>query len=181
MPPLYIFYCWAVWLVINIIKMVISIICTLNDLSRYHWSVPLLSRGLPSLQEAKIVNIFSPSIWNLTYNSTVNEVLGDVQCASEYFCVITLGFKNKRISTKYCCLLLEFSYILCILKYRTTLHVRRPTFHICKFFRIPIQNMFNLCVIIRWRLVFQMMNYEKILGLHLDKCSMYVHVHAVIS
>jgi len=114
--------------------MVISIICTFNDLSRYHWSVPLLSRGLPSPQEAKIVNTFSLSIWNLTYNSTVNEVLGDVQCASECFYVITPGFKNKHISTKYCCLLLEFSYVLCVLKYRTTLHVRRPTFHDHKFF-----------------------------------------------
>ena len=141
--------------------MVISIICAFNDLSRSHWSVPLLSRGLPSLQEAKIVNTFSPLIWNLTYNSTVNEVLGDVQCASECFCVITVGFMNKRITTKYCCLLLEFSYILCVLKNGTTLNVRRPTFHNRKFFRIPVQNMFNLCVIIRWRLVFWMMNYEK--------------------
>lgn len=128
--------------------MVISIICAFNDLSRYHWSVPLLSRGLPSLQEAKIVNTFSPSIWNLTYNSTVNEVLGDVQCASECFYVITLGFKNKHISTKYCCLLLEFSYVWCILKNRTTLHVRWPAFQNRKFFRTPVQNMLNLCVII---------------------------------
>jgi hypothetical protein len=30
----------------------------------------------------------------------VNEVLGDVRCASEYFYVITLGFENKRISTR---------------------------------------------------------------------------------
>jgi hypothetical protein len=41
--------------------------------------------------------------------------------------------------------------------------------------------MFNLCVIIRWHLVFRLMNYEKILGLDLGKFSVYVHVHAVMS
>jgi hypothetical protein len=34
------------------------------------------------------VNTFSVLIWNLTYNLTVNEGLGDAQCASECFNIL---------------------------------------------------------------------------------------------
>jgi hypothetical protein len=49
-------------------------------------------------------NTFSALIWNLTYNSTVNEGLGDVQCASEFFHFFCLFYEDLSTTGKPLCI-----------------------------------------------------------------------------